>query len=161
MVEAGRARARVAFAMMWLLARLVGHGLSGVDQLIGAGITLFLDDEPGLGVVRDLRSRRHGSGLRAGLERLRGRAALVLAARPALAFSQLVNGTAFAVTCWLFSRMLYATKGARLRAAHHDRAPAHRGSKKRIASSKKSERGPSECCYAVLPAPYCRALAAR
>ena len=26
--------------------------------------------------------------------------------RPALAFSQLVNGTAFAFACWLFSRML-------------------------------------------------------
>jgi len=30
--------------------------------------------------------------------------------RPALAFSQLVNGTALALTCWLFSRMLYTTK---------------------------------------------------
>jgi class 3 adenylate cyclase len=108
LLKNGSARARVAFVMMSFL--LAWSGLvSGADQLIGAGITLFL--------IMNLSSALFVTFPRAATAQAFafGFGSFVLgqlwfAPQPALAFSQLVNGTALAFTCWLFSRMLYGSK---------------------------------------------------
>jgi class 3 adenylate cyclase len=107
-LKSQNARSRVAFAMMSFL--LVWSGLvSGADQLIGAGITLYL--------IINLSSAlfvtfSRGPTVQAFAGGFAGFAfgQLWFAARPALAFSQLVNGGALAFTSWVFSRMLYASK---------------------------------------------------
>ncbi len=102
------ARSRVAFAMMSFL--LVWSGLvSGADQLIGAGITLYLiiNLSSALFVTFNRGPTAQAFAL--------GFAGFVFGQlwflpRPALAFSQLVNGGALAFTSWIFSRMLYSSK---------------------------------------------------
>ena len=107
-LRGARARARVAFATMCFL--LAWSALvSGADQLIGAGITLFL--------IINL-----SSALFVTFERLPTALAFLFGTctfvagqfwfvpHAAVAFSQLVNGTALALTCALFSRMLYGSK---------------------------------------------------
>jgi len=70
--------------------------------------------------------------------------------RPALAFSQLVNGSAFALACWLFSRMLHTTKArdfmqrTTIARQHAELEEAHRVL---AAERERSER----VLYAVLP----------
>jgi class 3 adenylate cyclase len=101
-------RTRIAYGMMTFL--LAWSGLvSGADQLIGAGITLFL--MLNLAAALFVTFGRAATAQAFGL----GFASFVLgqlwfAAQPAVAFSQLVNGTAFALACWVFSRMLYTSK---------------------------------------------------
>ncbi len=107
-LKGSSARSRVAFLMMSFL--LVWSGLvSGADQLIGAGITLYL--------IINLSSAlfvtfKRGPTAQAFALGFAGFAfgQFWFAARPALAFSQLVNGGALAFTSWVFSRMLYASK---------------------------------------------------
>jgi hypothetical protein len=104
----GVSRARVAFAFLGFLLVWAG-AVSGADQLIGAGITayaivslcaaLFVTFE------RGPTAQAFALGL---LAFVTGQ--LWFSPRAALAFSQLVNGGAFTLTCVLFSRMLYATK---------------------------------------------------
>lgn len=102
------ARARIAFAFLTFLLVWAGV-LSGVDQLIGAGITVYW--LVGLCAALFVTFKRGPTAQAFAM----GLAAFVVGQlwflpRPALAFSQLVNGGAFTLTCVLFSRMLYATK---------------------------------------------------
>ena len=107
-LESAAARSRVAFALMSFL--LVWSGaVSGADQLIGAGITLYL--------MMNLASALFVTFNRGPTAQAFALGACSFVAgelwftpRAALAFSQLVNGCAFAFACALFSRMLYATK---------------------------------------------------
>jgi class 3 adenylate cyclase len=147
-LKAGRARSRVAFIMMCFL--LVWSGLvSGVDQLIGAGITLFLMMNLAAALFVTFGRAVTAQAFLLGLGGfVVGQ--LSFSPRPALAFSQLVNGTAFAFTCWLFSRMLYATK-ARDFVQRTTIARQH-AELERLYRSVEEERARSErVLYAVLP----------
>jgi class 3 adenylate cyclase len=143
-----RARARVAFFMMCFL--LVWSGaVSGVDQLIGAGITLFLMMNLAAALFvtfgRGATAQAFALGLGSFVV-----GQLWFSPRPALAFSQLVNGTAFAFTCWMFSRMLYATKArdfvqrTTIARQHTELEKAHRWVEEERARSER-------VLYAVLP----------
>ncbi len=103
-----RARSRVAFAMMSFL--LAWSGLvSGADQLIGAGITLYLIINLSSALFVTFNRGPTAQAFALGFVAFAS-GQLWFAARPALAFSQLVNGGALAFTAWVFSRMLYASK---------------------------------------------------
>jgi class 3 adenylate cyclase len=141
-------RSRVAFAFMVFLLMWAGW-LSGVDQLIGAGITLFLiiNISCALFVTFNRGATVQAFAL--------GTISFVagqwwFAPSSTLAFSQLVNGTAFALTCWLFSRMLHATKArdftqrTTIARQHAELEEAHRFL---AAERERSER----VLYAVLP----------
>jgi len=142
------ARSRVAFALMSFL--LVWSGaVSGADQLIGAGITLFL--------MMNLASALFVTFNRGPTAQAFALGACTFVAgqlwfspRPALAFSQLVNGMAFVLACALFSRMLYATKArdfiqrTTIAEQHAELERAHRFV---AAERERSER----VLYAVLP----------
>jgi class 3 adenylate cyclase len=141
-------RSRVAYAFMVFLLMWAGW-LSGVDQLIGAGITLFLIINISCAVFVTF---GRGATVQAFVL---GTASFVagqlwFSPTPALAFSQLVNGTAFALTCWLFSRMLHATKArdftqrTTIARQHAELEEAHRFL---AAERERSER----VLYAVLP----------
>jgi class 3 adenylate cyclase len=148
-LKSERARSRVAFAMMSFL--LAWSGLvSGADQLIGAGITLFL--------IINLSSALFVTFNRAATAQAFafGFASFVFgqlwfSPRPALAFSQLVNGSALAFTCWLFSRMLYSRKArdfvqrTTIARQHAELEKAHRWLEEERARSER-------VLYAVLPA---------
>lgn len=107
-LRSDRSRSRVAFAMMSFM--LAWSGLvSGADQLIGAGITLFLMVNLASALFVTFQRAATAQAFAFGfVSFVFGQ--LWFAPRPALAFSQLVNGTALAFSCWLFSRMLYARK---------------------------------------------------
>jgi class 3 adenylate cyclase len=143
-----RNESRAAFAFMLFL--LVWSGwLSGVDQLIGAGITPFLIVNISCALFvtfdRSPTAQAFALGL---ISFVAGQ--LWFSPRPALAFSQLVNGTAFALTCWVFSRMLHATKArdfmqrVTIARQHAELEEAHRVL---AAERERSER----VLYAVLP----------
>jgi len=147
-LKPGRARSRVAYVMMCFL--LVWSGLvSGVDQLIGAGITLFLMMNLAAALFvtfgRAVTAQAFALGLASFVV-----GQLWFSPRPALAFSQLVNGTAFAFTCWLFSRMLYTTKArdfvqrTTIARQHSELEKAHRWMEEERARSER-------VLYAVLP----------
>jgi class 3 adenylate cyclase len=147
-LKAAGERSRVAFAFMVFLLVWAGW-LSGVDQLIGAGITLFLIINISCALFVTF-----GRGATAQAFAL-GTASFVAGQlwflpSPALAFSQLVNGTAFALACWLFSRMLHATKArdftqrTTIARQHAELEEAHRVL---AAERERSER----VLYAVLP----------
>jgi class 3 adenylate cyclase len=142
-VQAVAAWGLVSFLLAW-------SGLvSGVDQLIGAGIALFLIVNVSCALF--VTFQRAPTALAFALGTLAFVAGqLWFLPSPALAFSQLVNGTAFAFACWLFSRMLYATKArdfeqrATIARQHAELEQAHR--------SMEQERERSErVLYAVLP----------
>jgi len=108
LLEGERARSRVAFAMMTFL--LVWSGwVSGADQLIGAGITLFLIINLSSALFVTFRRGPTVQAFALGFASF-AVGQLWFSPRPALAFSQLVNGGALAFTSWLFSRMLYSRK---------------------------------------------------
>jgi class 3 adenylate cyclase len=147
-LKAAGERSRVAFAFMVFLLVWAGW-LSGVDQLIGAGITLFLIINISCALFVTF-----GRGATAQAFAL-GTASFVAGQlwflpSPTLAFSQLVNGTAFALACWLFSRMLHATKArdftqrSTIARQHAELEEAHRVL---AAERERSER----VLYAVLP----------
>jgi class 3 adenylate cyclase len=147
-VESSRTRARVAFGVMTFL--LVWSGMvSGADQLIGAGITLF--------VIINLSSALFVTFSRGPTAQafLLGFAGFVFgqlwfSPSPALAFSQVVNGTAMAFTCWVFSRMLYASlardfvQRTTIARQHAELEKAHRFLEEERARSER-------VLYAVLP----------
>jgi class 3 adenylate cyclase len=103
-----RAKALAAYVMTVFL--LVWGGLlAGVDQLIGAGITIYLIVNLGASLFVTFERGRTLVAFAAGL------AAFVVsqaafAGSASVAFSQAVNGGGFALTCAIFSRMLYAVK---------------------------------------------------
>jgi class 3 adenylate cyclase len=147
-LKPGRARSRVAFFMMCFL--LAWSGLvSGVDQLIGAGITLFLMMNLASALFVTFGRGATAQAFAVGLGSfVFGQ--LWFSPRPALAFSQLVNGTAFAFTCWMFSRMLYTTKArdfvqrTTIARQHTELEKAHRWVEEERARSER-------VLYAVLP----------
>ena len=142
------ARSRVAFLFMSFLLLWSG-AVSGADQLIGAGITLFL--------MLNLASALFVSFNRGPTAQAFALGACSFVAgqlwfspRAALVFSQVVNGCAFALACALFSRMLYATKArdfiqrTTIARQHAELEKAHR--------FVEAERARSErVLYAVLP----------
>lgn len=144
----GRARSKAAFAMMCFLLAWSGM-VSGVDQLIGVGITLFLMMNLAAALFvtfgRAVTAQAFALGLGSFVVWQ-----LYFSPRPALAFSQVVNGTAFASTCWLFSRMLYATKArdfvqrTTIARQHAELEKAHRWVEEERARSER-------VLYAVLP----------
>jgi len=147
-VKDARARSRVAFAMMSFLLAWSG-AVSGADQLIGAGITLFLmlNLASALFVTFNRGPTAQAFAL--------GAASFVtgqlwFSPHAALAFSQLVNGCAFVLACALFSRMLYTTKArdfvqrTTIARQHAELEKAHRFV---AAERERSER----VLYAVLP----------
>jgi class 3 adenylate cyclase len=107
-LDGPQARARVACWFMGFL--LAWSGLvSGADQLIGAGITLFLMLNLASAVFVTF------SGAATARAFMLGMASFIFGQlwftrTSALAFSQLVNGTACAGAALLFSRMLYASR---------------------------------------------------
>lgn len=147
-LKSPRARSRVAFWMMAFLLVWSGQ-VSGADQLIGAGITLFM--------IMNLSSAVFVTFGRAATAQAfaAGYASFVFgqvwfAPRASLAFSQLVNGTALVITCWLFSRMLYGTKArdftqrSTIAHQHAELEKAHRWVEEERARSER-------VLYAVLP----------
>ena len=142
------ARSRVAFVMMSCL--LVWSGLvSGADQLIGAGITLYLIINLSSALFVTFKRGPTVQAFALGFAAF-AFGQLWFAARPALAFSQLVNGGALAFTSWVFSRMLYASKArdfvqrATIARQHAELEKAHTWL---AAERERSER----VLYAVLP----------
>jgi len=92
-----------AFFLSW------GAVLAGVDQLIGAGITVYLIVN--LACALFVTFERLATFVAFGVSMaLFVAGQLTFAGTPALAFSQWVNGASFALTCVFFSRMLYAAK---------------------------------------------------
>jgi class 3 adenylate cyclase len=108
--RSARVRARAAYAMTSVLL-VWSAWLSGADQLIGVGVTAYVivNLAAALFVTFDRASTTYAFSC--GLATfIAGQ--LYFAPRAALAFSQIVNGATFALTCWLFSRMLYGSKAA-------------------------------------------------
>lgn len=105
-----RTRARAAYGLMAALL-IWSAWLSGVDQLIGAGITLYVMVNLAAALFVTFERRWTTFACACGLLAFVA-GQLFFSPRPSLAFSQIVNGTGFAVTCWLFARMLYGTKAA-------------------------------------------------
>jgi class 3 adenylate cyclase len=142
------ARSRVAFGFMTFLLVWAGW-LSGVDQLIGAGITLFLIINISCALFVTFNRGATAQAFALGLGSFVA-GQLWFLPSPTLAFSQLVNGTAFALACWLFSRMLHATKArdftqrTTIARQHAELEEAHRFL---AAERERSER----VLYAVLP----------
>lgn len=147
-LKAPSERSRVAFGFMVFLLVWAGW-LSGVDQLIGAGITLFLIVDISCAVFVTFNRGATAQAFALGTASFVA-GQLWFSPRPALAFSQLVNGTAFALACWLFSRMLHATKvrdftqRTTIARQHAELEQAHRFL---AAERERSER----VLYAVLP----------
>ncbi len=101
-------KARVAYITTAFF--LVWSGvLSGVDQLIGAGITVYLIVAIGSALFVTFESLptylAFGAGYAAFLA-----GQLAFTTEPPLAFSQGINGAGFTAVCVIFSRMLYRTK---------------------------------------------------
>lgn len=147
-LKAASARSRVAFAFMVFLLMWAGW-LSGVDQLIGAGITLFLIINMSCALFVTFNRGATAQAFALGtVSFVAGQ--LWFLPSPALAFSQLVNGTAFALACWFFSRMLHASKArdftqrTTIARQHAELEQAHRFL---AAERERSER----VLYAVLP----------
>ena len=97
------AYATTLFILVW------GGALAGVDQLIGAGITIYLIVNLGSSLFvtfeRGLTFLAFAAGLAAFVA-----GQIAFAGSTSLAFSQCVNGAGFALTCVIFSRMLYGVK---------------------------------------------------
>ncbi|HEV8547768.1 MAG TPA: adenylate/guanylate cyclase domain-containing protein, partial [Polyangiaceae bacterium] len=102
------AKGRVA---AWLTAFFLGWSgvLAGVDQLIGAGITIYLAVNLGAALFVTFELVPALSGFAVGLVAFTS-AEIALAPTRAVAFSQTVNGAGFALCCAIFSRMLYGAK---------------------------------------------------
>ncbi|HWP08981.1 MAG TPA: adenylate/guanylate cyclase domain-containing protein [Polyangiaceae bacterium] len=101
-------KALVAYAMTVFIL-VWGGALSGVDQLIGAGITIYLIVNLGSSLFVTFERNRTFVAFALGLAAfIAGQ--IVFAGSAALAFSQGVNGAGFALTCVIFSRMLYGVK---------------------------------------------------
>ncbi len=107
-LRARAVRARVAFAFLTFLLVWAGV-LAGADQLIGAGITVYLMMTLSAALFVTFKRGPTAQAFALGLASFVA-AQLWFSPSPAVAFSQLVNGGAFTLTCVLFSRMLYATK---------------------------------------------------
>lgn len=101
-------KARVSLVFLTFLLVWAG-AISGADQLIGAGITVYLIVSLSAALFVTFRRGPTARAFAFGLTSfIAGQ--LYFSPSPALVFSQLVNGGAFTLTCVLFSRMLYATK---------------------------------------------------
>lgn len=105
-----RARRRVRFAYSFLVFLLLWSAwLAGVDQLIDAGITVYMMIilSAALFITFD-GAATAAAFLAAGLAFAGGQ--VTFQQDQALLFSNLVNGGGLTLTAWLFSRMLYQTK---------------------------------------------------
>jgi len=103
-----RSKALVAYAATLFLL-VWGGVLAGVDQLIGAGITIYLIVNLGASLFVTFERNATFCAFAAGLVAfIAGQVAFSESA--SVAFSQGVNGAGFALTCTIFSRMLYAVK---------------------------------------------------
>lgn len=103
-----RKKASVAYAATLFLL-VWGGALAGVDQLIGAGITVFLIVNLGASLFVTFELGPTLVAFAAGLASFLA-SEVVFARSTSLAFSQGVNGVGFALTCVIFSRMLYGVK---------------------------------------------------
>jgi class 3 adenylate cyclase len=103
-----RVRSAAAYSMTFTL--LVWSGwLSGVDQLIGAGITVFSIVNLGSALFVTFETRWTLLAFASGLATFVG-GQLYFSESPSLTFSQLVNGLSFSIACLFFSRMIYVGK---------------------------------------------------
>jgi class 3 adenylate cyclase len=103
-----RLRSAAAYFMIFTLLAW-GGWLSGVDQLIGAGITLFLIVNLGSALFVTFATRWTLLAFVAGLASFVG-GQLYFSESRSLTFSQIVNGLSFSIACLIFSRMIYAGK---------------------------------------------------
>ncbi len=103
-----RVRSAAAYSMIFVLLPWSGW-LSGVDQLIGAGITVFLIVNLGAALFVTFETRWTLLAFASGLGSFVG-GQLYFSASPSLTFSQLVNGLSFSLACLFFSRMIYGGK---------------------------------------------------
>jgi class 3 adenylate cyclase len=110
--ERHSARTRAGAAYLITAVLLVWSAwLAGVDQLIGAGITIYVIVNLASALFVTFDRKWTTLAFAAGLATfIAGQ--LFFSPNSALAFSQIVNGTGFAFACWLFARMLYGTKAS-------------------------------------------------
>jgi class 3 adenylate cyclase len=105
-----RTRSRAAYLMT--AALLVWSAwLSGVDQLIGAGITIYVIMNLAAALFVTFDRAWTTCAFACGLATFVA-GQLYFSPQPSLAFSQIVNGTGMAFACWSFARMLYGSKAA-------------------------------------------------
>jgi class 3 adenylate cyclase len=103
-----RIRSAAAYSMIFVL--LVWSGwLSGVDQLIGAGITVFMIVNLGSALFVTFETRWTLLAFMSGLGSFVG-GQLYFSESASLTFSQIVNGLSFSIACLFFSRMIYSGK---------------------------------------------------
>jgi len=105
-------RTRVHAAYLLIVVLLAWSAwLSGIDQLIGAGITIYVIMNLGAALFVTFERAWTTLAFAAGLATFVA-GQLFYSPTHSLAFSQIVNGAGFAVACWLFARMLYASKAS-------------------------------------------------
>ncbi len=144
-----RVRSAAAYSMIFTLL-VWGGWLSGVDQLIGAGITLFLIVNLGSALFVSFETRWTLFAFGAGLASFVA-GQLYFSESASLTFSQIVNGLSFAVACLIFSRMIHGGKATAFRqrvTIARQRSELEQANHRLDAERKKSDR----LLDAVLPA---------